>query len=280
MLGRTTKPGPDGRALAHLFGRYEPGRSAREIYHDVFSPERFERGYRSQMGQDLFLNRWLFHDRRPGFFVDVGAFDGELGSNTFFFEKRLGWAGVAFEPNASAFAALRRRRSCEAIQGCAYNRDGEVAFLALSERQQRHRSAELLRPANLSSLLLDPDHGALMLSGIREHIDNTERVEKLRRVWDLNQALVTVSCFRVDSVLAKMGVSTVDYLSIDVEGAELEVLRGIDFAKVRVNVIGVERNERFADVYRLLTDAGFEYHGLLFFDEIFVHPERRFTWDR
>jgi FkbM family methyltransferase len=279
MLAQTMTPGPDGRALGYLFGRYEPGRSAREIYDTVFSQERFERGYRGQMGQDLFLNRWIFRDRGPGFFVDVGAFDGELGSNTYFFERRLGWKGVAFEPNAPAFAALRRTRTCEAIQGCAYHRDGEVSFLALSEKQQRQRSDDLLPPVNLSSLILDPRHGAVMLSGIREHMDNTARVETLGQAWNLVQAVVTVPCFRIDSVLARLGVSTVDYLSIDVEGAELEVLQGIDFARVRVNVIGVERNERFPEVYRLLTGAGLDYHGLLFFDEIFVHREPRFTWE-
>lgn len=280
LLMRTAEPDPGGRALGYLFGRYEPGRAPREIYDDVFSPQRFDRGYQSQMGQDLFLNRWLFKNRGPGFFVDVGAFDGELGSNTSFFEKRLGWTGVAFEPNPPAFAALCRTRSCQAIQGCAYNRDGVVSFLALSERDQRRRTEELLRPANLSSLALDPDHGAVMLSGIREHIDNMTRVEQMGQVWDLDQALVTVPCYRIDSVLEKAGISTVDYLSIDVEGAELEVVQGIDFTRVQVNVIGVERSQRFPDVYRLLTKAGLEYHGLLFFDEIFVHRACRFTWEQ
>jgi FkbM family methyltransferase len=280
LLKRTTQPGPDGRALGFLFGRYEPGRTPRQIYEDVFSQRRFESGYQSQMGQDLFLNRWLFKNCGPGFFVDVGAFDGQLGSNTFFFEKRLGWSGMAFEPNPPAFEALRRTRSCQAIQGCAYNRDGEVSFLALADNAPSRRTKELLRPANFSSLALDPAHGAVMLSGIHEHIDNMPRVEQVRELWRLNQSVVTVHCHRIDSVLAEHGVSTVDYLSIDVEGAELQVLEGIDFTKIRVNVIGVERSRCFPNVYRLLVDAGFDYHGLLFFDEIFVHRDPRFTWEQ
>jgi FkbM family methyltransferase len=279
MMERTMKPGPGGRALGYLFDRYEPGRSAREIYADVFSPQRFERGYQSQMGQDLFLNRWIFNDRGPGFFVDVGAFDGELGSNTSFFEKRLGWTGVAFEPNPPEFAALRRNRSCRAIQGCAYNRQGEVSFLALSPRDGAPPKERLLRPSSLTSLALDPRHGAVMLSGIQEHISSMERVERLRQARDLDQVLITVPCYRIDGVLGDMGVRTVDYLSVDVEGAELQVLEGIDFARVRVNVVGVEASPAFPDVYGLLTRAGFEYQGLLFFDEIFVQRERRFTWE-
>lgn len=278
MLARTINPGPGGLALGYLFSRYEPGRSPKDIYSDVFSQQRFEQGYHSQMGQDLFLNRWIFKDGGPGFFVDVGAFDGTLGSNTFYFEKRLGWTGVAFEPNPPAFAELTRNRSCQAIQACAYNRDGEVSFVALSEKDARRRTEAILRPVNLSALALDPAHGAVMLSGIEEHIDNMGRLEKAQKAWDLERSLVTVPCYRIDGVLDRAGVSTVDYLSIDVEGAELEVLQGIDFSRVKVNVIGVERSQRFPDVYRLLTESGFEYHGLLFFDEIFVNRDCRFSW--
>jgi FkbM family methyltransferase len=279
MLDRSREAGPDGGAVGFLFDRYEPGRSARDIYSDVFSPARYEQGYQSQLGQDLFLNRWIFKNGGPGFFVDVGAFDGELGSNTWFFEKRLGWKGIAFEPNPPAFAALTRTRSCQGIKGCAYNRDGEVTFLALSENDHHKRAKRLLRPTSLSSMLFDPQHGAVMLSGIRDHISNMPRVEQARDTWHLDEALVTVPCYRIDTVLEQAGVSTVDYLSVDVEGAELEVMQGIDFATVQVNVIGTEHSPRFPEVYRLLTGSGFEYHGLLFFDEIFVNRRCRFSWE-
>jgi hypothetical protein len=74
-------------------------------------------------------------------------------------------------------------------------------------------------------------------------------------------------------------VKIVDYLSIDVEGAELEVLRGIDFERVQVNVIGVEHTHTFSEVYDLLTTSGFEYQGMLFFDEVFVNKRLRHSWD-
>jgi len=128
-------------------------------------------------------------------------------------------------------------------------------------------------------MIVDPSHGAEMLSGIQEHIDNMPRVEQMTDVWNLDRALVTVPCHRIDTVLKAAGVGTVDYLSIDVEGAELQVLHGIDFDQVQVNVIGVERSQVFPDVYRLLTGAGFEYHGLLFFDEIFVNRNPKYSWE-
>jgi FkbM family methyltransferase len=278
VLEQTTLPGPSGGAIGYLFRNHDPGLSARDIYRDVFSGERFRHEYQSQMGQDLFLDRWFFKNRGPGFFVDVGAFDGISGSNTSYFEKHLQWKGVAFEPNPSAFEMLRATRSCRLVQGCAYDRDGEVPFLALSDSEQRGGTSSQ-PPFSLLQMLLDSSHGGTMLSGIPQHIDQVERVEWARKAMKLNQILETVPCHRIDTVLDDCGVKTVDYLSIDVEGAELEVLRGIDFERVQVNVIGVEHSPRFAEVYELLTTSGFEYKGLLFFDEIFVHKHPRYSWD-
>jgi hypothetical protein len=74
-----TIPGPTGRAAGYLFPSHDPGLSTKDIYQDIFSSERFKQGYQSQMGQDIFLNRWFFKDRGPSFFIDVGAFEGVLG---------------------------------------------------------------------------------------------------------------------------------------------------------------------------------------------------------
>ena len=271
-------PGPTGGAIGYLFRNHDPGLSAKDIYRDVFSSERLRQGYQSQMGQDMFLNRWFFKNRGPGFFVDVGAFDGILGSNTFYFEKHLQWKGIAFEPNPSAFEVLRATRSCRLIQGCAYHQDGQVPFLALSQREQR-KGTKSRPPRSQLSMVFDSTHGGAMLSGIPEHMDQLQWVEWIRKPMKLNQTLATVPCHRIDTVLNDSGVKIVDYLSIDVEGAELEVLRGIDFDRVQVNVIGVEHTHTFSEVYDLLTTSGFEYQGLLFFDEIFVHKRPRYSWD-
>ena len=278
ILSKTMSPGPTGGAIGYLFRTHDPGLSAKDIYRDVFSTERLRQGYQSQMGQDMFLNRWFFKDRVPGFFVDVGAYDGVSGSNTFYFEKRLGWKGVAFEPNPSAFEVLRATRSCRLIQGCAYHRDGQVPFLALSEREQRNGANSRL-PQSMLSTIFDSTHGGSMLSGIPEHMDQLQWIEWIRKPMKLNQTRATAPCHRIDTVLDDSAVKIVDYLSIDVEGAEVEVLRGIDFGRVQVNIIGVEHTHTFSEVYDLLITSGFEYQGLLFFDEIFVNKRLRYSWD-
>ena len=278
VLNKSMTPGSSGGAIGYLFRNHDPGLSAKGIYQDVFSAERLRQGYQSQMGQDLFLNRWFFKNRGPGFFVDVGAFDGILGSNTSYFEKHLNWNGIAFEPNAATFEVLRATRSCRLIQGCAYDHDGEVSFLALSQRELR-KGTKSGPPRSMLSMIFDSTHGGAMLSGIPQHMDQLQWIEWIRKPMKLNKTLATVPCHRIDSVLNDSGVKIVDYLSIDVEGAELEVLRGIDFERVQVNIIGVEHTHTFSEVYDLLTTSGFEYQGLLFFDEIFVHKRPRYSWD-
>lgn len=278
LLERTTAPGPSGGAIGYLFFNHDPDLSAKDIYQKVFSAQRFSHGYQSQVGQDLFLNKWFFKNRGPGFFVDVGAFDGISGSNTYYFEKYLNWHGIAFEPNPSAFEILSTTRSCHLIQGCAYHQDGEVPLLALSESKQP-TGAKQTAPCSQLSMVFDSIHGGAMLSGIPEHMNQLQWIKSIREPMKLNETVVTVPCHRIDTILNDFGVKIVDYLSIDVEGAEIEVLRGIDFDKVKVNIIGVEHNDRFGEVYDLLTRSGFEYQGLLFFDEIFAHKHMRYSWD-
>src|SRR5208283_354555 len=205
VLEQTTTPGPTGGAIGYLFRNHDPGLSAKDIYRDVFSAVRFRQGYQSQIGQDMFLNRWFFKNRGPGFFIDVGAFDGILGSNTSYFEKHLQWRGIAFEPNPSAFEVLRATRSCRSIQGCAYHQDGQIPFLALSERE--HREGTKSRPpCSLLQMMLDSSHGGAMLSGIPEHMGQVDRVEWASKAMKLNQILATVPCHRIDTVLNDYGV--------------------------------------------------------------------------
>ncbi len=276
---RSRAPGPDGGALAHLFQRYEPGTPPAAIYREIFSRARYRAGYYSQFGQDLFLDRWFFKSRRGGVFVDVGAYDGVTGSNTYYFERHLGWRGVAFEANPDVVADLIRNRSCEIIDGCAYEHDGTVEFVALTEAPPKAAQRPLLEPLNAASIVFDGRHAGTMLSGIESHLQERSRMSRSEREHRLQRSTKSVKCFRIDTVLRRLEIRVVDFLDIDVEGAEYEVLRGVDFEAVHVNVISVEWNPRFPEVHALLTDAGFEYQGLLMYDEIFVNTALRFSWE-
>jgi FkbM family methyltransferase len=273
-------PGPQGGALKHLFQKYEPGASPAKIYREIFSPARYKAGYYSQFGQDLFLNRWFFKNHRAGAFVDVGAYDGITGSNTYYFERQLGWRGVAIEANPEAVAKLVQNRTCEVFDGCAYDHDGTVEFVMLTEPAKLAAKRPLLEPRNTASIVFDGRHAGTMLSGIGKHLQEQGRMSRSEREHQLHRTEHKAKCCRVDTILRRLEMHVVDFLDIDVEGAECEVLKGVDFRKFHVNVISIEWNPRFSEVYALLTEAGFEYQGLLMYDEIFTNKTLQFSWER
>src|SRR5260221_8881557 len=63
-----------------------------------------------QFGQDEFLDRVVYRGLRAGYFVDVGAHDGEeYSGDAFFFERERGWQGLCIEANPAVFAQLATR---------------------------------------------------------------------------------------------------------------------------------------------------------------------------
>lgn len=84
----------------------------------------------AQQAQDVFIWRNLFvhmaFSGRKGFYVDSGANEAHHGSNTWFFDKCLGWPGLCVEPNIKYGDALRRERSCTVVQECISDRDNVV----------------------------------------------------------------------------------------------------------------------------------------------------------
>ena len=76
----------------------------------------------SQFGQDLFVWRNFFAAHaaagRRGFYVESGANKPKALSNTWFFDRCLGWAGLCVEPNPMYHAALRRERTCTVVPEC------------------------------------------------------------------------------------------------------------------------------------------------------------------
>ena len=84
----------------------------------------------AQQAQDIFVWRNLFAHMTlrgtKGFYIDSGANEAHHGSNTWFFDKCLGWPGLCVEPNLKYGDALRRERSCTVVQECISDRDNVV----------------------------------------------------------------------------------------------------------------------------------------------------------
>lgn len=207
-------------------------------------------GYFAQRGQDYFLDRYVFCGRDNGVFVDVGANDPVHLSNTYHFENR-GWTGLAFEPQPrlrQRWAGVRRTPCLPDVLG---DSDGtEVDFLIVATEDWQNALSGIQGVVQTA------------VPALRGHRFDTVRLHQRR----------------LDSVLAEHGISRIDFLSIDVEGYEMNVLRGIDLARVDVDVIVIE-NDRTPlgdDQPRAyLAARGYRHIARLSGDDVFRKVRRR-----
>lgn len=178
-------------------------------------------GY-AQSQEDLLV--WEFFDHeRQGVFVEVGANEPKKLSQTYFLEK-LGWQGVLIEPQPELAEALKRERPGAQIfqVACgAKNHEGEVDFYLAEDHTQ---SACELGETNLMSVA----------------------------------RVIKVELKTLDRVLEQAGLSRIDFLSVDVEGFELDVFRGTDLARWQPRLILVEDHGYDLKVHRHLVSSGYE----------------------
>lgn len=203
-------------------------------------------GY-GRMGQDIFIAE-LLGQKRGGVFVDIGASDGVTLSNTAHFERELGWTGLAVEPIPEVFGRLSANRKCALFNGCVTDREGTQSF----------------------SEVVAESH---MLSGLSAKMDPRHARRIRRRIAREGGATlreIEVTCMTWPAILAAHGISAVDYLSLDTEGGELDILKTIDFGATPVRVISVENNYFGHDIHDYLCARGFRRVGAFNVDEIYV----------
>jgi FkbM family methyltransferase len=167
--------------------------------------------YYSQNGEDALLHR-MFPGKTDGVFVEVGCIDGLKFSNTYVFEQ-LGWTGVCIEAHQGYIDALRRNRPRSQVFACAVGpRDaGEVTF-----------------HANAWGSLSTVD------AGREDHF--RDRYPEYFEGFEAQ----SVPMQRIDTILERAGVGAIDILSLDIEGYEIEALKGMTFERFRPRVMVVE----------------------------------------
>lgn len=211
--------------------------------------------YYSQIEQDRILQEKFFFRQEQGFFVDVGAEDGRSGSNTLFFEEK-GWKGICIEPHPDSFAKLQATRKCVCLP------------VAISQTKGTLKFTKIEGPASA-------------LSGFSSTYDprHVERIERELETKGGTKTEIDVPTETLSSIFAKHNVKEIHYLSIDVEGAELDVLKSIDFDVVFIHVLDIENNypDSFGEIRKFLASKGFTKSFPIMFDEIFVHGRSKFA---
>lgn len=173
----------------------------------------------SQFGEDRALAK-IFGDVRDGFCVEIGANDGVNDSNTYYFEK-LGWECVLVEPNPTLCRCIRETRRAQLFECAASDKSG-TALLNIADGPGRA-------------------HGVSSLG------DQRKAASRIAAFGFTSREL-TVQTRTLDDLLCEAGISRdLGFISIDVEGHELEVLKGFSIEKWRPTIIIVEDNSNFED---------------------------------
>ena len=189
--------------------------------------------FHGQYGQDKFVAELI--PGRDKTFVEFGALDGLSDSNSLYFEREMGWSGLLIEANPSTFEALvRNRPDAKLCNAAIFDRTGVVDFEKIG--------------------------GALYgWSGIKQSMEPLHESRIKRSVAWFDRRTIQVPCRTLDDVLGEFGIQHIDYLSIDVEGAELAILKVFPFPRYSIDVIGVEDNYGNAELDVLIRGNGFRF---------------------
>ena len=201
----------------------------------------------SQIRQDI-LALALSGFKKNGFFVEFGATDGVKFSNSYLLEKDFGWQGILGEPARGFHERLQQNRGCHIETNCVWCRSGD------------------------SLVFNEPRDGSL--SSIADFVNN-DHLAKSRKKKTATYEVGTIS---LDDLLDKYDAPHyIDYLSVDTEGSELEILSAFDFTRRGIGLITVEHNfgPTRAGLAALLESKGYKRigKGISDFDDWYVRPD-------
>lgn len=200
----------------------------------------------SQLLQDLWV-LYELKEKRNGYFVEFGACDGVSLSNTLLLEKTFNWQGALAEPARAWHAALYGNRNCYINKKCVYKTDGvEVLF----------NEVDIGELSGMKDLVAADFHARFRQEGQQYPVET-----------------ISLSGLLSEARAPKH----IDYMSIDVEGGEYDVLQSFDFSHHDIALISVEHN--FSDsrekIYSLLTGLGYRrrFRQLSLFDDWYARPD-------
>jgi FkbM family methyltransferase len=210
----------------------------------AFVVSNFSRSY-SQLQQDLFVLSVL-GVKHGGFFVEFGATDGRTLSNSLLLETDYNWRGILAEPGTGWHERLRRNRPTTTLDfRCVWSRSGEK----LSFNETIHGEHSTIEAFSGSDLHTSARQGG-----------NTYLVETVSLVGLLRE---------------HDAPRVIDYLSVDTEGSEFEILAHIDFDCYTFRVITCEHNftPQRDKIYALLTGNGYRrvLTSISQFDDWYIH---------
>jgi FkbM family methyltransferase len=178
---------------------------------NVISLEKYKGLSRAQILQDIFVLDF-FDYKKMGFYVEFGATNGRDLSNTYILEKHFNWAGILAEPAKKWHKDLNLNRNCKIEKDCVWSTTGDTLQFVEAKFAELSTVSEF------------------------EKTDIHAKVRIKRREYNV----YTISL--MDLLSRHMAPQRIEYLSIDTEGSEYEILKNFDFSKYLIGVITCEHN--------------------------------------
>ena len=182
--------------------------------------------YKAQNGQDRYILENFFKNqdgslKTDGYFVDIGAHDGIEASASYAFEY-IGWNGICIEPLPQQFNKLKNNRKVQCINAAISN----------------------LNKPTVDFLEVTGNGYIEMLSGIKEklddgHIGRIDWESSKPEYVNTTKNIIQIPNYRFNDLISR---THIDFLSIDTEGCDHEILNSIDYEKYTIDVICFEDN--------------------------------------
>jgi FkbM family methyltransferase len=167
----------------------------------------------SQLGQDLWVLE-MSEFKRAGFFVEFGATDGVLLSNTYLLEMEFGWKGICAEPNPKLYEQLKGNRRCIVSDACIAGQSGETVEFIFADA----------------------------FGGMARHAFSDEHADR-RNAYAATEGVGKLLTISLDDFLRRHKAPVnIDYISIDTEGSELEIVSSFPFDQWNVRLFTIEHN--------------------------------------
>jgi len=209
--------------------------------------------YYSQCSEDEFLNTKYFKNKKNGIYLELGALDGIMYSNTKYFEDEHNWKGILIEPHPLKFELLKKNRPNNFLfDNLISNKSEPLEFLYFTEY--------LAQVSGVIDSLSQHHYDAFFNNNKFSYIP---------------QEKIILTPTSLSKIINSTEIKHIDLFSLDVEGHEYEVLMSFDF-DIEIDVILIEmlgvQPDKDELCRKLLIEKGYIFSEKYKHNEIFVSP--------
>lgn len=211
-----------------------------------------------QKGEDKYLYDTFFKDVKNKIYIELGAMDGVGYSNTKFFEDQLDWTGILIEPNTKLFEKLKVNRSNNKL----YN---ELISETVDEKVFKY--FDYLGVSCIEDTI-PKDHDRLYFNSTRPQFKNHNKGKCIMKTRTL------------ENIIDDSKYKEIEFLSLDVEGHEFQVLKSINFSSITIHILLIEmldNNTYQKDIEQLLEQHKYVYHSDIGRNRVYVLENSKYN---